>query len=366
MFISVLLNILFLLVIPILFGAAVVSLIGIDKGLINSYVTGFLTMMAICELIAVPCAFFKMSFTVVVIVFFVVVTAAVLWCGIKKQLLTTMSMRSVKTRLISYSIIEYIALAIMLIVFCVIIVNSIQLYSIDQDDSRFIVSASDMLRTDKMFLADPNTGIVYSNWPYGVDAAKDIISPHAVFCAIMSGVTLTDTTLFMHSIYPIFLYVIALLIYYSLISELIEGMDSLKANVHKDFYKFLFLTVLFIITLFHYSTRNTREAVFLVRLWQGKAILAAIILPALLWILYRIHRHHEKGYYVLLFITSLAGCLTSSMATLLVPLVIGIYGLVYGIAKKSIRMSFCIWLSAVIPMILALLSLYIRNEMILC
>ena len=364
--ISLFLLIIFMLVLPFCLGTVFISFTRIEKNPINSYVSGFLTMMAICELIAVPCTIFKASFSVARGIFVSIVVIILIIGVVNKCLLVKIDTKIIKDKYLSYGTVEYITLVAALIVWSVIIVNSLRLYVLDQDDSRFVVTASDMLRTDTLFLSDPNTGIVHDTWVYGIDASKDIIAPHAVFCAILSWATSTDTTLFMHSIYPVFLYILAFFIYNNLISELIEGNDSLRLSKHRIAYKNLFLILIAIITIFHYSTRNTRETVFLVRLWQGKAILASIILPALFWVLYLIYRKADKGNYVLLFTVSLAGCLTSSMATLLLPLVIGVYGLVYGIVKKSVRVSVCIWLSAVIPVILALLSLYIRNEIIIC
>ncbi len=364
--ICLLLIIISMLIVPFFLGTVVVSLIRIDKNPVNSYVIGFLTMMAICELVAVPCVLLKASFNMTVIIYFLVIVLMLTIGIVKKCILPEIDVKSLKKRFSTYGMIEHITLALAIIIWGIIIVNSVRLYVVDQDDSRFIVTASDMIRTNTLFLSDPNTGIVHDTWSYGIDASKDIIAPHAVFCAILSRVTATDTTLFMHSIYPVFLYVIALFIYNNLISELIEGSDSLRLSKHRTAYKNLFLILIAIIMVFHYSTRNTRETVFLVRLWQGKAILAGVIIPALFGALYLIQRKTDNLHYVLLFIVSLAGCLASSMSTLLIPLVLGIYGLIYGITKKSIRVSISIWLSAVIPVILALLSLYIRNEMILC
>ena len=359
------LAIVFLLVLPVAAGAAVGSFLGTDKGVFNCYVTGFIFMMALCELIAVPCSFFKMNFTVVMVIY-LAVTALMIGIQVgRKRVLLQLALKDTGSVFKTYGAFEYICLAVMLALLGVIIFNSIRLYVIDQDDSRFVVTAADIMRTGKLFLTDPNTGIVYDTWAYGVDAAKDIIAPHSVFCAILASLTATSATLFMHNIYPVFLYILAACIYFNLISELLEGIGKIKSDRHKDGYKYLFMSFIFLFTIFQFSTRSTRETVFLVRLWQGKAILAGVIIPALLWILYRIYRKAETSYFKLLFITSLAGCLTSSMATLLITMLLGIYGLVYGIGRKSIKVSLKIWAGAIIPVLLALLHLYIKKEMLM-
>jgi hypothetical protein len=355
-----------MLILPLVFGAVMVSLFEIEKGVINSYIIGFISLMALCELIAVPCVFFKLSFNIVMVMFFLAIGVFLIIGVLKNQLLSAMCLKRVKTNWASLGTTEHIAIVVMILSWSIVIYNSVRLYVVDQDDSRFIVTAADIISTNTLFLTDPNTGIIHSSWAYGMDAAKDIIAPHAVFAAILSRITMTSVTVFMHSIYPIFLYILAMLIYYNLISELIEGNSSLKNLKHKVAYKCLFVSIIFLFTVFHYSTRNTREAVFMVRLWQGKAILAGVAIPALFWVFYKLYRECNKPSLYLLFVVTIASCLVSSMATLLLPFMIGVYGLVYGISKKSIKVLLSIWSSATIPLILAILSLYIRNELLLC
>ena len=363
--ISIVLLFVFMIVVPLLFGMAVTNLIGFEKNILNSYIVGLLSMMCICELVAVPSAFFRLSFLFVFVIYWIIIASLVLVGIVKDRGVIRSNFSNIKTRVRSYSLLEILLLAVMITMIGVIIVNSLRLHVVDEDDSRFVVTAADILRTDTLFLADPNTGFVYDNWSYGIDASKDIIAPHAVFCAILSRVTITKVVVFMHQCYPVFLYCLSVGLFYNLISELLKDNEHIAASKHKESYKFLFITVILIYTIFQYSTRNTREAMFLVRIWQGKAILAGIIIPAIIWILYRIYRTPDKPSYCLLFITSIAGCLVSSMATLLIPILLGCYGLIYGVSKKSLRVSLYIWVSAIVPILLSLLSLYIRNEMIL-
>ena len=307
-----------------------------------------------------------MRFTVVLILYLLLIALIIVAGIVKTHAVPLPKVKSIRAGFKSYGVIEYITLALLLIVLGTVIVNSVRLYVVDQDDSRFVVTAADMIRTDTLFLADPSTGIVYDKWSYGVDAAKDIVAPHAVFCAVCARVTFTSETMFMHTVYPVVLYILAACVFYNLISELIKGVESLKSSKHKEAYALFSVALLFLYAIFQYSAKSTRETVFLIRLWQGKAILAGIIIPALLWVLYRIYRSPEKSNYILLFIVSLAGCLTSSMATLLIPMLLAVYGVVYGIARRSVKVSVLILISAVIPAALAVFSICIRNEMLLC
>lgn len=366
MVLSFFLIIIFLLLVPLLLGIMICYVLEIDNAIPNCFVIGFFSLMALCELISVPGTLLKLSFSAVYSIFLFLIASLLVIMVLKMKGKRLLYLDSFNLSLNSFEFIDCFSLIIMMVVVTVIIINSLRLHVIDQDDSRFVVTAADLIRTNTLFLADPNTGVVYDTWSYGADVAKDIVAPHAVFCAILSRSTSTSVTLFMHNIYPIFIYILAVFIYYNLISELIEDIEAIRDSKHKKAYKFLFITIVLLFTIFQYSTKSTREAMFLIRLWQGKAVFAGIIIPALFWILYCIYRKPDKSSYGLLFITSIAGCLTTSMATLILPLMLGVYGIVYGIARRSIKISLFIWSNAIIPVLLALLLLYIRNEMIVC
>lgn len=361
-------------VVPLVIGAEVTNMLKTQGGIIPSYILGFFSMMAICEVIAVPCAFFKLSFILVLILFYAAVASLLFLSVIHKSPSKIWNTKDVILGLKQYKWFETIALIIMLVLLGVIIVNSLRLYVIDEDDSRFVVTAADIMRTNKLFLTDPNTGITYSQWPYGVDVAKDIIAPHAVFCAVMATSTMTSAVVFMHTVYPVILYVVATFVYYLLITELLKSSEKLSKDKHLEAYKYIFIIFIFLYVIYHFSTRATAETVFLVRLWQGKAILASIIIPLLLYVLMLIYnltnieKKKEKQPHLILYLLVfvLAGCITSSMATLLIPMIIIVYGLVYGFSKKSPLLMLGIWSAALPCIVLALISLYIRNEMLLC
>ena len=376
MIISFLLIVIVIGIVPLIIGAEATYLLKAPSSLVHCYVLGFFSMMALCEVIAVPCAFFKSSFIIVLILFYIVIVSLMVLSFVHKSILNRCNITGIINSIKQYRWFEIVAFTALVLVVGTIIINSIRLYAIDEDDSRFVVTAADIMRTNKLFLTDPNTGITYSQWPYGSDVAKDIVAPHAVFCAIMATSTRTSAVVFMHTIYPIVLYLVATCIYYLLITELLKSNSKLMNDKHLEAYKMLFIVFIYLFAIYHYSTRATAETVFLVRLWQGKAILASIIIPALLYVMMLIFNRTENAesvnaekesrliIYLLIFV--LAGCLTSSMATMLIPMFILVYGSVYGIAKKTLKLTLCIWTTAIPGVLLALLSLYIRNEMLLC
>ena len=73
----------------------------------------------------------------------------------------------------------------------------------------------------------------------------------------------------------------------------------------------------------------------MVRLWQGKAILAAILIPMLVYLCLTIVMKEKADYsWGLMLMANLSCCLVSSMGIILAPLLIGSFAVVKLIYKK--------------------------------
>ena len=98
----------------------------------------------------------------------------------------------------------------------------------------------------------------------------------------------------------------------------------------------------------------------MVRLWQGKAILAAILIPMLVYLCLTIVMKEKADYsWGLMLMANLSCCLVSSMGIILAPLLIGSFAVVKLIYKKDFM---CIWKCALccIPtLVVGLIFLYV-------
>lgn len=76
----------------------------------------------------------------------------------------------------------------------------------------------------------------------------------------------------------------------------------------------------------------------LVRIWQGKAVLAAVILPFLIYLGLALVLEDQPEYpWLLLAMANLAACHVSSMGIMLAPVVTGLFVLLALVKNRSPR-----------------------------
>jgi hypothetical protein len=90
----------------------------------------------------------------------------------------------------------------------------------------------------------------------------------------------------------------------------------------------------------------TTETFALTRTWQGKGMMAGMILPALfLCILYLVGDKVDTGIWIMFICVCLSAVFATSVSFMLIPTVVGMASIIIGIRKKSagfiIKMFFC-------------------------
>lgn len=97
----------------------------------------------------------------------------------------------------------------------------------------------------------------------------------------------------------------------------------------------------------------TNATFFLTRTWQGKSLLANVILPAIIWLVLWIFdsENYEKEYriglWVLLVLTNFVAAMSSTASVFLAAMLIGVIGLVMGIREKNIQIPLRLMISCV-------------------
>ncbi len=206
--------------------------------------------------------------------------------------------------------------------------NSLALQHMDEDDSRFVVNAMDMVENNTIFLTNPATGRIIDSW-YG-ELLKDVVSPYSVFPASIAFITGMKAVTAYHSVMPIIFIVIVSCLYYELAERFFPGRRD---------YKSLFVVFLWLVNIFGYYSVFGQETFLMTRLWQGKSVVAAVGIPATIMLLLDVYNDSaNKTTYVLLFMLNAAMCFFSGMGILLMAIMIACYGLIYTIAKKDVRM----------------------------
>ncbi|MDO4803756.1 MAG: DUF6077 domain-containing protein [Lachnospiraceae bacterium] len=218
-----------------------------------------------------------------------------------------------------------------------VIYKSIALQHVDEDDTRFVVNAMDMVEHNTLFLTNPATGRVIDNW-YG-ELLKDVVSPYSVFPAAVGYMTGMKAVTAYHSVMPIIFLAMLSCVYYELGERFFPGRRD---------YKSLFVIFLWIINIFGYYSVYGQETFVMTRLWQGKSVVAAIGIPATLMLLLDVFNDPKDWKaYVLLALVNASMCFFSGMGILLMAIMIMCFALAYTVAKKNPRIILFLGLTCI-------------------
>ena len=212
------------------------------------------------------------------------------------------------------------------------LVMSVSMAFADGDDAFYI----------PISVATESSGTMYRTIPYtGESTLLDIrhgLAPFPVWIAFLSRVSGIHATILAQSILGGVLLMVCYLIYWQigklLFSEKKEGIPY-----------FLLLTA--ILFLVGNTSFYTAETFLVTRTSQGKAVLAALVLPFAIWCLLGLSGEYEKkqeksrerirAISVLLLADSLAACLCSTLGTFLCGALVGVSGLVLTVKHRNFK-----------------------------
>lgn len=142
---------------------------------------------------------------------------------------------------------------------------------LDLDDSRFVVNSVTAYEHDTMLLENPATGETFEK-PEG-ELVKDAASPWSIYIAALSSVTGLHPAIMAHTILPVWILLCGYLVLLLASAALFPG------DAEKRAWFLLFAAVLI---QFYGGNVYTKGVFMLTRIWQGKAVLAAFLMPWLL------------------------------------------------------------------------------------
>ena len=202
--------------------------------------------------------------------------------------------------------------------------------------------------TDTLYQFEPYTGDAYYRFP-----ARYVLSPFPMLAAVISRFTGVRPAVVCHTVYPFFFIPLAYFVYALLAEKLFDGKKEEKR---------LFLIGVSLIQLYSGFSSLTAGKFLLIRIWQGKAILAAVILPYLLYFAleYGSREYLKLREWLLLACVMVAGCFVSSMGIMLAAIEVGVLSLVCVIRYKNIRLLLQVALSNGLNLLLAGIYLYMR------
>lgn len=297
---------------------------------LKSYLYGQFLMWAVFQVLAVPMILLKTSFTVLVVSFSVLMAAA-----------TALGMVRIIKSPKNFRIKIPIAPIIWVMFLVTIILIGFQAYKyissmhIDQDDARYLGEANDAFYYNKMLLYQPETGEYFGNFS-GVPI-RDVYSPWPIYLATLSKLTLTIPPALAHTYYAPLLLVISYLAYACMGAKLFKGTSE----------RIIFLFLVAVIHLYFAGPAINEGAPpvhTLTRIWQGKGIVEAIAIPAIIYQLLVIQEDNTRANWIILTVMSCGSCLLSGLGIVLPLILIGVFG-IYIICCKRFKSSWWFLLS---------------------
>lgn len=295
------------------------------------YVMGHVIMWAMFQLVAVPLILAKAKLSVAIILWIAmlvilsVVMLSRIFSGNKKNERKVVASEKSRTKE------ERCVFAFSILLVMVLVGYQCYMYirymHLDEDDTRFVVNAIDAYNNGTMFLTHPATGNYEGTW-IG-EMVKDVSSPWSIYLAALSKLACIHPTILAHTIYPPFLLLAGYMAYY-LIGNIIFHGEKAKS--------FFFVALAAAINMTFGQSVYNQSYFSLVRIWQGKATVAGVMIPFLLYMLYYIYQHPSKvSGYILLIPSAMAMCLMSGMGIFFSGIMIGTYGIWYICVTKNVR-----------------------------
>lgn len=283
-------------------------------------VSGYMIMFGLFEIIALPLSWQRQSLSLLIGIY-----------GVLLLLLSIISLIWNLRRL--PEILRRAICSIKNFTFCIwaqigVIAGQVLIYSryqyVNTDDSFGVTAAATALSTNTISAYSPYTGALYEHLP-----PKYVLSPFHAFTAVISKLTDTHPAILAHSVFMILFLLLAYAVY-ALIGRALFFYDMEKTGC--------FLILVSALNIFAGYSEQTGGLFLLSRLWQGKAILAGILFPMILYLGMRIFMMKGKpADWLLLSVVLCACCMASWTGILLGAVMVGILGILSAWRQKSIR-----------------------------
>lgn len=218
----------------------------------------------------------------------------------------------------------------------------IQLYmaftyaSFDGDDAYYVVESVLAVQTDTMNTILPYTG---GSTTLDIRHALAVITMWLAFIAKISGV---HATILAHTLLPMFLIPFTYMIYIE-IGRMLFRKDPNKLP--------MFMIIMAVFQMFGHTSIMTSETFFLTRTWQGKAMLANIAIPLIVWLFLWIGEDLERekksslstinklSPWILMILVNMASGVYSSMGVMLGTILIGACSLILMIRYRKVSLA---------------------------
>lgn len=303
------------LIVPFLLGLLITRFTKNEKNnIILAYLIGYLIEFAICEIISIPLIFMQKEYNVLLITYVFII-------GILSLISFVINFKSFK-EIILDNIKKIKELPKLLSIICIgLILVQMFIYAfythIDDDDAFYVGTSVTTVQTNTLYKYSPTTGIT---------SGENILlryrlSPFPLYMAVLSSILNIHPTIVAHTIFPVIILPIIYSVYYLLSKEIFK--EDKESSI-------LFVILINLLNIFGGYSIRTNFAFLLFRIWQGKALLANLLIPSIWLFVLKAHKNNYKllDCFILLILVFAAN-LTTTMAIGFAP--ISLMGLAFAL-----------------------------------
>ena len=287
---------------------------------VKEWIVGFFLLLGLFEVISLPCIFLRCSLKRLSLLLLVTVGVLCLLSLVlygKEFVKRIRKMHWKNPGLLVFAVVFLVLLQTMMLGVG---------HHIDDDDAFYVATAVTATDTDTLYAIDPYTGDSYNSFP-----ARYVLSPFPLLGAVVGKWLGLRPTVFFHTVLPFVLIPMAYGVY------MLLGRKIFKEDQEQNAWFLLFVSF---VNIFSGFSAWTKGKFLLVRIWQGKAVLAAIILP---FLLYFVLEFFEKNYlkvreWILLFCLMAASCFVSSMGIILSVIMLEAFAILQMLRSRKIKL----------------------------
>ena len=315
---------------PLLAGYGFCKKLELFQSFYGWYLTGCVLLWAGTEFLLVPMIYFKAAFSLscyLILCLYIVAACFGLYMyrNVNRNHLNPYV--RIVSRLKKTHRGEYFLLGITAIF--TIAIASIYYYYQYQDlgDTHWIVSAVDMLKSDRLFLSANTTGQVLNKIP-GIYSA-DLCSPWSFNYAFIAAFAGCSPLIAAHLLLPFPLLVVCSCVYLCFSDSFFYKYNNIRI---------LFMGIILAVQLLGCYSINSSEAQLMTRIWQGPAVVACIGLPIMiLQFLNTYSKPFSRKSWFFILLCGMALCFMDRSGVILALFLILAFSISYALVHKDMR-----------------------------
>lgn len=311
--------------VPFVLGLIPVSYMGKEKKTPACIFTcGWFLSFCVFEIVSIPFILLQKSFTILVILYTVIIILLLCISILKyRQCIKDMfdNLKQIRNN-------QWWVNLLWIFVFVLIafqMIYAIRYEYWDGDDAYYVATSVVTDTFDTMYLRDNYTGYIYD-----LDV-RHAFSPTPIYEAWLSRLSHIAPAIVAHTVLaPVWL----------IFMYCIYGLIATKLLKDEKKYVPLFMILINIWFMFGNISLNTAETFAMTRTWQGKGLMAGMVIPALLLcIMYFTENEVSLGEWILFESVIVSAVFATSIAFMIVPTVVGVAALLLWISKRSFRFA---------------------------